>query len=414
MSHDEKIGEAPTPPDFSRMKEEGSGAGSEGATENSEGVDSTDEEGLSRPSRDLGPLSALGLAPKVNDEQTQSARQRRGTALLTLASLVVILAALKIARPFVVPLVVSAFLATLTAPLVFYLTQRKVPPLLAIPVVVLATLAGIGALIGLLVSSLNAFIQAAPAYQASLVEVLDNISLMFQDWGIELSQSRIMTLVQPSAAFQLAGQTISELAGFVSTTALVFLTTIFLLFEALVLPDKIRRALDDPHADMSQGLRVLGRIKAYVVVKTLTSLATGMMIWLILALMGIDFALLWGLVAFLMNFIPNIGSILAAVPAVTVALLQYGAGSAVAVSLIFLVVNTLIGSILEPRIMGRRMNLSPLVVFVSLLFWGWMWGPMGMLLSVPLTMVIRIYLEGHERTRPFAVLMAGAKAEDHD
>jgi predicted PurR-regulated permease PerM len=126
--------------------------------------------------------------------------------------------------------------------------------------------------------------------------------------------------------------------------------------------------------------------------------------------MGVDFSLLWGLLAFLLNFIPNVGSIIAAIPAVLMALLQFGTTGALATLVVFVVVNTVIGTLLEPRIMGQRMNLSPLIVFVSLVFWGWLWGPLGMLLSVPLTMAIRIMLEGNEQTRPFAVLMAGPDA----
>jgi predicted PurR-regulated permease PerM len=211
---------------------------------------------------------------------------------------------------------------------------------------------------------------------------------------------------------QFAGSTLSEIADLLSNTFLVLLMTIFVLFEAMVLPAKIRAALGDPEADLSQGIRVVGRIKAYVVIKTSTSLATGIIIGGALQLLGVDFALLWGLLAFLFNFIPNIGSIIAAIPAIILALLQAGPTGALATAVVFIVVNMVIGSLLEPKIMGERMNLSPLVVFFSLVFWGWLWGPIGMLLSVPLTMTIRIMLEGHAGTRPFAILMAGAPAGD--
>jgi AI-2 transport protein TqsA len=190
-------------------------------------------------------------------------------------------------------------------------------------------------------------------------------------------------------------------------TLLVLLTTIFVLFEALVLPDKIRDALGDPQADLSRGIAVVGRIKAYVVIKTFLSLATGAIIGGVLHLMGVDFALLWGLLAFLLNFIPNIGSIIAAVPAILLALVQIGPTGAVGTAVVFIVVNMVIGNLIEPKVLGQSMNLSPLVVFVSLVFWGWLWGGVGMLLSVPLTMAIRIMLEGNVNTRPFAVLMAG-------
>lgn len=362
-----------------------------------------------RPSLTLGPLTMLGLTPQP-DEKTRGKVKDAFGILVQLAAFAIVVAALKTARPFLVPLVAAAFLATLTAPIVFYLRKKRVPALLGVPLVVLAALIVGLSVASLLVGSLNTFIQAAPAYQQTLTAQIDLAVLILRGWGIDLTSSGITRLIQPSAAVQFAGQTLGQVADFVSTSLLIVLLTIFLLFEALVLPLKIRLALSDPNADMSQGLRILSRVKDYVVVKTLTSLVTGVVIWGLLSLLQLDFALLWGLLAFLFNFIPNIGSMIAAIPAIIVALLQLGIGGAVSTSIIFFTVNMVIGSFIEPRVMGQRMNLSPLIVFISLLFWGWLWGPIGMLLSVPLTMVVRIYLDGNERTRPFAILMAGAKS----
>jgi predicted PurR-regulated permease PerM len=331
---------------------------------------------------------------------------------MTAASLVIVIAALKVARPVLVPLTVSAFLAVLTAPFVLYLKKHRVPPHFGVPLVVLVTVLVISGIAGLVIGTLNTFVQEIPSYQARVMEMLTSASSQLESFGIQLTLSSLTSLVEPAAAMQFSGNTLSEIADLLSNTFLVLLMTIFVLFEAMVLPDKIRNALSDPNADLSQGIRVVGRIKAYVVIKTSTSLATGVIIGGALQLMGVDFALLWGLLAFLFNFIPNIGSIVAAIPAIILALLQAGPTGALATAIVFIVVNMVIGSLLEPKIMGERMNLSPLVVFFSLVFWGWLWGPIGMLLSVPLTMTIRIMLEGNKGTRPFAILMAGASAPD--
>jgi len=355
----------------------------------------------------LGPLALLGFGPKRTDGPRSVVGQPRNP-LLTIASLVVIVAALKIASPVLVPLTVSAFLATLTAPFVFYLKGKRVPPIIGVPVVVISTLAFVAGITGLVVGSLNSFVRELPAYEQKFDLIVSATSNQLAAWGVPITASNLSTVVHPESAVRFVGNTISEVADLLSNTLLVLLMTVFVLFEALVLPDKIRLALNEPHADLSRGIQVIRRIKAYVVVKTSTSLATGMIIGLALWLLDIDFPLLWGLIAFLFNFIPNIGSIIAAIPATLLALLQHGIGGALATMVIFIVVNMTIGSFLEPRIMGKRMNLSPLVVFVSLLLWGWLWGPVGMLLSVPLTMVTRILLDGNPETRPFAILMAGA------
>lgn len=361
------------------------------------------------PRVSLGPLSMLGFGPKSARSRYPAAPEPSSNVLVTAAALVIVIAALKIARPVLVPLTVSAFLAVLTAPLVLYLKKHRVPPWFGVPLVVLLTLVGFAGVAGLVLGSLNTFIQEVPSYQERILSMLSSVTTVVDGWGFHFTIESVAQMIQPAAVMRIAGNALSEIADLLSNSFLVLLTTIFVLFEALVLPDKIRDALGDPEADLSQGIRMVARIKAYVVIKTSTSLATGGLIGMILQFMGIDFALLWGLLAFLLNFVPNVGSIIAAIPAVLIALIQLGPAAAIGTAAVFIVVNTIIGSLIEPRIMGQRLNLSPLVVFVCLLFWGWLWGPIGMLLSVPLTMAIRIMLEGNPNTRPFAVLMAGAE-----
>jgi len=146
-------------------------------------------------------------------------------------------------------------------------------------------------------------------------------------------------------------------------------------------------------------------VQRYMAIKTWMSLMTGCVVALWLYIIGVDYPLLWGLLAFLLNYVPNIGSIIAAVPAVLLALIQLGGGSAILAGAGYLVVNMAIGNFLEPRVMGKGLGLSTLVVFISLVFWGWVFGPVGMLLSVPLTMTIKIALDSNEETRWASVLL---------
>ena len=134
-------------------------------------------------------------------------------------------------------------------------------------------------------------------------------------------------------------------------------------------------------------------------------MAPGVAVWLWLWLLGVDYPILWSLLAFLLNYVPNIGSIIAAVPAVLLALVQLGPGSALWAAAGYLATNVVFGNILEPRFMGRGVGLSPLVVFLSLIFWGWVLGPVGMFLSVPLTITAKIALAASDDTRWAAVLL---------
>lgn len=369
--------------------------------------DAPDSEFDSRPRVSLGPLSLLGFGPDRRQVDRRAAPSPLLTNFVGAAALIIVIAALREAKPVLLPLVVSAFGATLTAPIVFWLTKKKVPAALAVPAVVLAALVGVMLIAGLVIGSLNAFIQEAPTYRKDLDHLIQQVSVYLWRLRIPVNPSKIL---EPGAVIGLATQFVTQLADLFSSAVLILLITVLLLFEVLLLPNKIRTALGDPNADLSQGLSVVGRVKEYVVVKTYTSLTTGVIIGALLYVQGIDFALLWGLLAFLLDFIPSVGAIIAAVPAVSLALLQKGVTGALFAGGTFFLVNAIIGNFVEPRVMGRRMNLSPLVVFASLMFWGWLWGPLGMILSVPLTMVLRILLEGHPSTRPFAIFMAAEDA----
>ena len=147
------------------------------------------------------------------------------------------------------------------------------------------------------------------------------------------------------------------------------------------------------------------QVQRYLAIKTLISVATGICVGLWVSLLGLGFPLLWGLVAAIFNYIPNLGSILAAIPPVLFAIVQFGPGHAAVVAIGYLVINVVFANFLEPYLMGRRLGLSTLVVFLSLVFWGWVWGPVGMLLSVPLTVIIKIALENTEDFRWLAVML---------
>ncbi|MFG0333690.1 MAG: AI-2E family transporter, partial [Maioricimonas sp. JB049] len=198
---------------------------------------------------------------------------------------------------------------------------------------------------------------------------------------------------------------LGALAGMARNVFLIVLTAIFILLEAAGLPTKLRAIA--PHSDHSlqQLDRIASNVTRYMAIKTATSGVTGLLIACGLSYLNIDFFLLWGLLAFLLNYIPNIGSILASIPAILLALFQFGPGTALLTALLYLVVNISIGNLLEPRWLGRRLGMSTLVVFLSLVFWGFVLGPVGMLISVPLTMTFKIAMESAEDTRWLAILM---------
>jgi predicted PurR-regulated permease PerM len=193
---------------------------------------------------------------------------------------------------------------------------------------------------------------------------------------------------------------------------LIIITVIFMLFEASSLPKKVHLALADPEMRMKQVDKFLQAVNNYLAIKTLVSIATGLCVSVMLWAFGLDFFILWGVLAFLLNYIPNIGSIIAAVPAMSLAVLQLGIAEAGLIGLGYLLINTVMGNAVEPRYLGKGLGLSTLVIFLSLIFWGWLLGSVGMLLSVPLTMIIKIGLESSSEGRWLAVMLSGDDATE--
>ncbi|EYF06619.1 AI-2E family transporter [Chondromyces apiculatus] len=324
------------------------------------------------------------------------------------ACLVLIIAGLRSASELLVPIAFSAFLAVLAMPLVSWLRRRRVPDVLAVGVVVLLVLALLSGLAGVVGGSVNSLVAEMPRYQERFNGLVTMVTGYLEDHGIEVSASKVRGLLDLSSTIGLVGGTVAQLASVLSDTFLVILTVVFLLFESLVLPAKLRAAIGEASASVSRYGKIITEIHRYVVLKTYVSLAVGVLVWVMLLLLGVDFALLWGLITFLLHFIPNIGAIVAGLPPVLLALIQYGVGRAAVVMAGFTVISMVFGNIVEPRVMGRRLGLSTLVVFLSLLVWGWMWGGMGMLLSVPLTMILKIVLENSQDWQWIAVLMDDA------
>jgi predicted PurR-regulated permease PerM len=209
---------------------------------------------------------------------------------------------------------------------------------------------------------------------------------------------------------QLAGKILSGLGALLSNAFLILLTVVFILLEASGFPAKLAAAFG-PEGKVFQDLELfIDKINRYMVVKTWMSLGTGVLLALWLAILGVDYPLLWGLLAFLFNYVPNIGSIIAAVPALLLALVQLGGASALLAAGGYVAVNLVLGNVLEPRLLGRGLGLSTLVVFLSLVFWGWVLGPVGMLLSVPLTMTVMIGLRSSPETAWLGTLLGGNPA----
>lgn len=226
---------------------------------------------------------------------------------------------------------------------------------------------------------------------------------------VTMSQEEIMSKFDPSSIMNLVSQLLKGLSGALSNIFVIFLVVVFMLIEMPVAKYKLALALspdDDLRNEKEYINQVLDGVIGYLGVKTFVSLITGILVWLLLECLGVQYAILWGIFSFLLNYVPNIGSILAGIPIVIQALILNGFSIALGSLIGIVAINMLIGNALEPKLMGKKLGISTLVVFLSLLFWGWLLGTVGMLLSVPLTMACKVALESSKRTRKYAVLFS--------
>lgn len=335
----------------------------------------------------------------------------RFSALVGLAAFVVVIAGMKAAQVIMVPFLLAVFIAIISAPMLLWLEKLGMPRILSF-LIVLAGVVGIMTGIGIIVgNSMNGFLSSLPEIQRKLSFVMNDGIVWLKQMGIPIDMSAPPQGFDPSHAVTTAGAFLRSMSQILSNSFLIFLMVTFMLFETVSMRAKVDFFAQKNPENLHIAETFIQNLKRYLAIKTMASLVTGLVIGVVLSLMGVKYALLWGLLAFLLNYIPTIGSILAAIPAVLVTLVELDVGAALWVLGVFVVVNIAIGNFIEPRFLGRGLGISTLMVVVSLLFWGWVLGPAGMFLAVPLTMSVKIALDANPRTRWIAMILSDYRGE---
>lgn len=332
------------------------------------------------------------------------------TYLVAVPSVVITLTGMKAASTIIVPLLLAFILATIAGSFILYLQGRGLPRWFSMLLVLLAViLLVIG--MGLFVSSAAIeFSDRIPYYEARFLEIINQLLITLNDRGIALEKSE---LLHPWSPMMIMGY----LAGFLTSLQLVLaesfmilILVVFLLFNQELFFQKMHLLIDDYHSQQLLG-RFSEQINRYVLIKSTVSALTGMSVAAGLYLMGVEHALLWGVMAFMFNFVPNVGSIIAAVPPMLLALANHGLVMSLWVGVFFLVINVVFGVMVEPRITGKGLGLSSVAVLLSLIFWGWILGPVGMVLSIPLTIMAKVACDLNPRTRWISILLSDGQEQ---
>ncbi|MBN8459959.1 MAG: AI-2E family transporter [Verrucomicrobia bacterium] len=352
---------------------------------------------------------------------------KAGRWLILIGSLVLLVAGLKAAAGFFLPILLAFFVATVSLPITTFLTRRRFPRSLAVLVTVLVDFSFIVALLLLgstLVDDLQDKWNTRYAAEVSNRVQSESTSLAktLESWGVKDAREKINTAVQRNLenlqnirferVWDLGTGLLGRVVGFFGGFLVVLILTIFMLLEADMFGRRLDAVSQARGPNIARLLNATKDIQRYLAIKTVISLATGILAGFLCWLAGLDFFILWGILAYALNYIPVIGSIVAGVPPTILALITSGVPSAAIVAGGYLLINNVLGNFLEPLLVGRRFGISTLVIVVAVMFWGWVWGPLGMLMAVPITMMLKVVMEGSDEFRWIAVAISADHTPD--
>ncbi|HSG58879.1 MAG TPA: AI-2E family transporter [Woeseiaceae bacterium] len=340
--------------------------------------------------------------------------ENRGSAVISFAAVIVIVFGLQMAKALLVPFLLAAFLALITVRPMLWMQRHRVPTILAALAIVFVVMLILGLLGTIVGTSIAEFTAALPTYQARLDVIVQGIVNFVGDrFNTDESFKGLGDIIDPGWAMGLVANILNGLTDVLKNVFLIFFTMIFILLEASTVETKVEAAFGRSTKSLEKQRAFLANLGRYLGIKTIVSFATGLAAGLLTWAIGLDFPLLWAMLAFLLNYVPTIGSIIAAFPAILMAVVQLGFPEATATAIGFAVINVVFGNFIEPRLMGYGVGISPLIVFIGLVVWGFVFGPVGMLLSVPLTMTLKLALESNPRTRWIAIVIGSERDAQH-
>lgn len=359
-----------------------------------------------------------GEAPKAHPPPRGYSPLLTVTLIIAIAvlSTVVLSATASVLQPFAL----SIFFVYLVFPLVQVLVRFRCPQTAAYVIATGTFFIALYVLGHILALNIQAFVEQIPTYTAKVNATLGYLETLSERWGVldsgeTLTFRHIIMALPEGAVAHWIGDSTTSFVNFAGNLVLVAFFMLFILLEVERLPERIQLAYGSKRAhDMTMLLRDINKsVEQYILLKVVVSLVTAVLATVIMASFGLNLFFLWGVLVFVLNFIPYFGSIVATVLPTLMALLQFDSlWSAVGLGALLALVQNGIGNVLEPAWQGRNLNLSPLLILVALTFWGWLWGVVGMLLAVPIVVSIRIVFEHFPTLRPYAVLMSNAGALD--
>jgi len=341
-------------------------------------------------------------------------RSIEGSYIFKLAALIIIFAGIIYAKAIIAPILLALFISIICIQPITWLEKKRVPKWIAIIIVILGLILIFFGFISLIGGTLSFFLSNVSKYESTITAISNSTIQFLNDNGFNIPEDQISKLIQPERIQEFTSHGVKELIQILGSSFLIVLIILFILMEFGSFFIKAKAITNGSYQSILYFSTILRNIRHYLAIKTLICLAIGICIYISLVIIGVDYAFMWALLAGLMNYIPNIGSIIATIPTFLFALVQLGLGGALWSLGSFLIIHNVLGNFIEPKLMGKGLDLSALVVILSLIFWGFLLGPVGMFLATPFTLTIKIIMEQNEKTRWLAILLGTpAEAKNH-
>jgi predicted PurR-regulated permease PerM len=326
--------------------------------------------------------------------------------LILVTSISILFVIMRYAADLLAPFLISIALSIVLSPVLRYLQKKHIPKIASLILLIILSAIPIIVLGGYIGSEVHEFSSNINTLKAEFESTLGKFILYLQNMGIAVNESDIKAIMQTSSVSEIIKNLASQASTQFSNVFLILFTVAFMLMESQYMHRKMVYIFSKSNISLEDGMQIIDKINTYFIIKVKTSLVTALWAFIVLWYYDIPYFYMWASLAFFLNFIPVVGSIIAAVPAILFAMVDQGVATAVWVSLWYITINMVVGNILEPRIMGKGLGLSAMVIFLSMTLWGWVMGPTGMILSVPLTMAMQFLFAQYEETEWMALILS--------
>ena len=329
---------------------------------------------------------------------------------IMLAAIFVLILGMKATSDILSPILLAFVLAICTTPFMNWFKKLGLSSGLAMIVTLVLDVILVLAIVWLIIQSVDNLVASLPEYEQRFTEIEQSVDGALDNLGIDAGALAGDTAADPRGLIEVAAGFAAGLAAGLSNWGLIVITAIFFLVEATSMPRKVESITHgNPDPVVTEFVNVSGGLRQYMIINAGVGAMAAVLNTILLAIVGVEGAVLWGVLSFFLSFVPSIGFLISVIPPAIMALVQFGWETALIVVVLYIIINFLVDNVIKPKFIQEGVNISVLVTFVSLIVWGWVLGPIGAILAVPMAIIIQTVLGSREETRWMAYLMGSGE-----